>query len=115
MTTSLRTVALFACCSEHLSVLHLDGQEDHSESCKPDTASTKPQDSFTLRTKVLFSSKWRNDARESAQARQHTTSAAAVGRVEEFGSGCVQDSVKILRLRRQARQSTWHCGYSLSA
>lgn len=81
---------------EHLSVPHLNGQENHHQSRKPNTASTEPKDTRAGVLKQLRSRIGGNNTRNSTQARQHATDAAAVCSVEEFRRGSIEYSVEVL-------------------
>lgn len=83
---------------EHLPVPHLNGQEYHHQSRKPDATSTEPENTGASVGEQLCTGVRRNDTRNSTKTRQHTTYTAAVGSIEEFRRGSIEDSVEVLNV-----------------
>ena len=80
----------------HLPAPHLDGQEDHHQGRKPDTAGAEPEDTGASVGEQLRSSVGGDDTCQTTQARQHATDTSAVASVEKLGRRGVQNSVEIL-------------------
>lgn len=81
----------------HLSLAHLDGQEDEDERRKPDTTSSKPQNAWrSVGTEVASRSVWSYNTGETTKAGQHSDGGTSPRSVEELRRRCIQNSVEEL-------------------